>query len=181
MLIVSEETAVSYGPNGEIILSPNLRRGPVGQVPVVGVLMIVQGVLELAFMIVYALLALFGLKFFSWMTASDPTLEGWTEDKFNQFSLLVFGGMALGLGVLSAMRIYSGWKTIHYQQRDLAKLVLKFGFATIVLGFYPFPTALMLGIYGLNVVNDVTVGAAYDVAAAGYSPKQVREIFGRLP
>ena len=174
---------VNFGPDGEIILSPTQRRGFVAHVPIVGGLMITQGVLEVLLGCLFGGMAIFGQEIVAQMTSGNPAVQqmGWTDEQMRLGVSLLYGAIGLGLFILAAITIFAGWKTLRYENRTVGQIGLGVGFASLVLGCYCFPTSLILGIYGLIALNDGAVKIAYELRKAGYSPKQIRQVFKSLP
>ena len=115
---------VNFGPEGEIILAPTQRRGFVGHVPIIGGLMITQGVFELLFGTLFCGMAIFGQEMVAQMASGNPAVEqiGWTEDQMRLVVTVLYAAIGLGLFVLAAITIYAGWKTMHYQTARLGNL-----------------------------------------------------------
>jgi hypothetical protein len=171
--------SLTIGPNGEVIIPASQRRGMVGHVPILGWLMIVQGVLEFVLGILFAVMAFVGPDAVAEVAQNMPTVEetGMTAGQLKMLTMLVYGGIGAALAIIGIITAIGGWQVTQFRSRAFALFGLSVGFATVILGCYCFPTALTLGIYGLIVLQDSPVTDAFTIRRAGYSAKQVRELF----
>ena len=139
-------------------------RGLINQVPIVAILLIVQGVLELLFCVVC-----FG---FSALVFFAPQKE--------------FEGMR-GLGVLMAavstpalisalLRITAGIFNIRYRRRVLGIVALAVGLSTMLTG-YCAPTSIALAVYGLIVYVNEPVMMAFRMGDSGRPSAEIRAAY----
>jgi hypothetical protein len=142
----------------------SIDRGLIGHVPIVAMLLIVQGVLELLFCVIgigFLVLAYFG-----------PQKE--------------LAGMQ-GLGVLMAaisapalisgiLRIAAGFFNLQYRRRGLGIAALAFGLLTMVT-FYCALTGIPLAIYGLIVYVNEPVVLAFQMGDSGRPLSEIRNAY----
>jgi hypothetical protein len=139
-------------------------RGLIGHVPLVAVLLIVQGALELLF-------ALFGIGF-TLLVYFGPQKElGGLRGV--AILLAVAGGLSLSTGLL---RVVAGLFNLRYRRRGLGLIALAAGLLTMVTA-YCAPTGIALAVYGLIVYLNESVIAAFTLGDRGRSPAQIREAF----
>lgn len=135
--------------HGSNVESP--RDGYISQVPVIGVLMIVQGSLET----LYSLISL-GMGFvflYAGMPQEENGLPPWVLGT----GMLIFGGIIFLFGLL---RIASGISVYRYRRRVLALVINGLGLATM-LTCYCAPSAIAICIYSFVVLLQPSVIAAF--------------------
>jgi hypothetical protein len=154
------EAAVAPG------VSP-LGRGMVGHVPIVAMLMVVQGVLEIAF----GAMCLFFAAIMQWTPDEDL-------DQVRNLVpfIVVFSIPAL---VCGALRIVAGCFNYFFRRRMLGMVALAFGLFTMMTA-YCAPTSIALAIYGLIVLFSESVIAAFDMARRGHSVAEINAAFPRM-
>ena len=161
----------------------NQQRGLVGQVPVIGILMIVQGVLLTIVSLFIALYAVMMPRFFDEMQ-QDMAAKGGNAPpmppEFGTWFMVAAVLFALAIGAMAVLTILSGVKVIKYRGRTFAIVMLCAGMLSIST-CYCFPTALGLGIYGLIVLLNGPVKLAFDLSEQGYDPREVQKVFLMLP
>ncbi len=178
-------SSTSAGPaaqQGDISLSPGERRGMVSQVPILGVLMIVQGVMEVLVSIGIAFYAFAMPMVFEQMRrdaannagggAQPPTLPPGAEN------WLMIGGsiFAVVILVIGVLTILSGVRIMNYRSRVLGITMLCCGMLTIAT-CYCFPTSLALAIYGLVVLLSSPVQHAFDLRSQGHEVTAIQRAF----
>jgi hypothetical protein len=159
-----------------------LKRGLVTQVPILGVLMVIQGVLELIMSAGIFFYAFFMPMIFDEMRRDAarnnqpaPPLPAEME------SLLAIGGTALGviIAVVAIVTILAGARLIVYRSRVL-------GVTSACLGLlmlptcYCFPTALGIAIYGMIVLLNPSVQLAFELRKTGHSVRDIQRAFMAL-
>ena len=167
------------------------RRGMVGQTTVLGVLMIVQGILNSLAGVAAGFYAFFMPQIMTEMRAdmakqaagngggngaAPPPLP----ENFEQMFLIggsVFAVALLFLGILS---IFGGIGVMRLERRGLAITSLCLGMLTIAT-CYCFPTSLALGIYGLILLLNQPVMQAFSLRAEGYPVRRIQAAFMSLP
>ncbi len=135
------------------------------QVPVIGILMIVQGCLEL-------LMGLFLLGmavFFPVMLAMEQGVDGPGDPPMWLF-LAIYGVMGLAVAIPGVLRIFAGFSAYRFRRRMLAIVTNCVGFMT-VFTCYCAPTAIALGVYSLIVFLQPSVVHAFAQNAASSGAK----------
>ena len=141
-----------------------LGRGMIGHVPMVAMLLIVQGVLE----ILFGLMCLAFIALIVW--APDPELA-----QMRPLATLV-GVLcvpAFGCGLL---RIVAGCFNLAFRRRVLGMVALGVGLLTLMTA-YCAPTAIALAIYGLIVYVNEPVIAAFEMARRGRTTSEIHAAF----
>jgi hypothetical protein len=163
--------------------APHMAVGPptrpskmVGHVPVVAILMMVQGGLEI----------LMGLLYSSMAAIMPFALEKQAEHGGQQapiqikWMLYVYAALGLVVFVAAGIKIFAGWQNYRYRGRIIGFVALGSCCASL-LGCYCFPTALALAIYGLIVYINDDVSKAFALAEQGYTSEQIRAAFENPP
>ena len=144
-----------------------LGRGMVGHVPIVALLLVVQGLLE----ILFALMCLAFIALVLW--APDPELA-------QMRPLAVIAGIisipAFGFG---ALRLVAGYCNYRFRRRTLGMVALSVGLLAMMTA-YCAPTAIALAIYGLIVYVNEPVIAAFQMGSRGKSPAEINAAFPPL-
>lgn len=169
---------------GEGSLDPaNLSsRGMVGQVQILGVLMIVQGVFILLMGGIVAFYAALMPMIFSEMRAEaaqkgtanamPPEAETW---------VLVIGVIAgLTLIAIAVLTIVCGVRTLRFRGRVMSIVMLCIGMVTMFT-CYCMPTQLALSIYGMIVLLNGPVVMAFRFADQGHSSREIQRAFLSIP
>ena len=161
------------------------KRGMVGHVPVVGILLIVQGVLQLLMGAYLLALPFFLSEFLDEQLQNNPALQqqqDFTPEQMKQIMLGTYLVMGAIGGVLSLVQIAGGIQTLRFRTRVFDIVALSAGgLLSPVAGCWCFPTALMLTIYGLIVLFNEPVKAAFNLVSSGQSPAEVKSLFANLP
>lgn len=157
---------------------PKQKRGLVGHVRPIGVLMVVQGGLELLMG-----LGLLGLGIFLPSAIQEemaenpgPSGSGTQGAAFLVMMLVVYGGLGLLNSVAGALHIYAGCRLFQFRSRTIGIVSLAGGCLT-VLSCYCAPSAIALAVYGLIVLLNHEVTLAFAMSEAGYPPETVLETF----
>ncbi|TWT82200.1 hypothetical protein CA13_36610 [Planctomycetes bacterium CA13] len=165
-------------------LSDVVSRGMVGQVQILGVLMIVQGILM-------ALMAV-GIAFYAFFMPS--MLEAMQQQAAAQGGnaptpmppefgpMMMIGGSILGtlIFALGAATVYCGFRTTQFRNRMLSMVVLCAGLLT-AFTCYCLPTQLALVIYGLIVLLNGPVVEAFRFVDQGHSARDVQSAYLSRP
>jgi hypothetical protein len=153
--------------------------GLVGQVRILAILMIIQGVLELimgVFLLFMSVMAMTVMKdAFADMPRSGDGPGPEVMSKFLFATYATMGGAGLLLGVLHT---YAGYLNFDFRSRTMG-IVGAAGGLVSALTCYCLPTGLALCIYGLIVLLNGPVGMAFDMRRAGYSTDAILATFSR--
>lgn len=139
-------------------------RGMVGHVPIVAILMVVQGLLEIVFgLFCLAVAALFRFS-------SEKELAN-----MQSLGLLfcLISAPALGCGVL---RLVAGYCNYSFRRRILGMAALGIGMLTMMTA-YCAPTSIALAIYGLIVYVNEPVVAAFELGRQGRNTAEIQAAF----
>jgi hypothetical protein len=150
----------------------------VKQVPIVGSLLIAQGVLEAIAGLFYAAMGPMMRAMLQGSMQRATTPEGTAQlppGFANYMALFYVGGglLVLGIGVL---RIVAGVRNLKYRGRGLGIAALACGVASF-LTCYCMPTSLALLIYGLIVYLNTDVARAFEMGERGVSPEEIKAAF----
>ncbi|MDX1945677.1 MAG: hypothetical protein SFU86_09715 [Pirellulaceae bacterium] len=144
--------------------APKLGRGLIGHVPVVAMLLIGVGLLEVTlagFMLVFAGLA---------------TLVPPEAGEFPTAMVVFVGVLSLPAAVCGVLRVVAGVYNLRFRRRTLGMVALVAGLAT-VFTFYCAPTSIALGIYGLIVYLNDSVTEAFALGDQGKTQDEIRRAF----
>jgi hypothetical protein len=141
-------------------------RGLVGHVPIVAILLLVQGGLELLF-------GLFCLAYCGLAFVLPPEAMAGLDVSVVAIFMGVFGVMGLLCG---SLRIAAGLANWNYRRRLLGITALGVGLVSMFT-FYCAPTAIALGIYGLIVYVNESVIAAFELGSQGRSKAEIQAAF----
>ena len=147
-------------------------------IPTIGILLIVQGVLE-------GLLGLFvaamGPVMFAIIGATPPSTASPPPDPA---ALGIVGGLYLVVGVvvlaLGVLKVFAGIRNLSFRSRVLGIVALASG-ALSFITCYCAPTALALAVFGLIVyLNEASI-AAFRMGDEGRSAAEIRAHINRPP
>ncbi|MDP1560345.1 MAG: hypothetical protein Q8M16_03005 [Pirellulaceae bacterium] len=164
-------SAQAYNPGGQYGPAPYPPHDSFpNQVPVIGILMIVQGVLELLLGLV-----MFGVAgYFPFLMAMNPGMgqgpgqgPGPPPVWIISIVYVVFG---LGMSIPGILRIYAGYNVYRFRRRIFAIVANCLGFVTLIT-CYCAPTAIALGVYSLIVLLQPSVVYAFAQNAAAQNTK----------
>lgn len=159
------------GPSPDTVKPETL----VKHIPAVGILLIVQGAMEILaslFVLLYGLLygALATVPLLDEKMAGEPGSEGMA---------LVFGGAgviftlgAIAVFALGCLKVVAGFFNHRYRKRTLGLVALGSGFISIVT-CYCAPTAVALAIYGLVVYLNEQSIEAFAMGESGMSSDDI--------
>lgn len=155
---------------------PSPSRGMVRHVPIVAILMIVQGALE----------TLMGLGLVG-MGAIFPTIMemdqqaappgGPPPEAMSWILLAVYGGMGLITLVAAILHIVAGVRNYKFRGRVLGLVALGGGMVTMIT-CYCAPTAVALGVYGLITYLNPEVNHAFAMGASGKKRDEIMAALG---
>ena len=164
---------------GSISLPAGIKRGMVNQVPIVGVLMIVQGVLDALVGIGIGFYALLMPKLFEEIQRQAAAQGNNAQPMPPEMGVaMTIGMVVLGAAILAigALTIYSGIRVIKYESRTLGIAMLCAGMATIAT-CYCFPTSIALAVYGMIVFFNAPVSLAFDLRKQGHDVPSIQRAF----
>jgi hypothetical protein len=155
------------------------------QVPIVAILMIVQGALECMMGALLGLAAFLFPSMFDWinqMAQRQPVAAGQPIPQMppEMIRLITIIYIALGIAAFIAgvFRISAGCYNIRYRARGMGIAALFIGILTFPT-CYCAPTSLGLMIYGLIVYFSGETGRAFALVAEGKSPEAVKAMLER--
>ncbi len=161
-----------------IEFSSSQTRGLVSHTTVLGVLMIIQGVMDLiacVFSAIYAWMMPAMMNQMAQQAAANGQGQPMPPNIGQMFAI---GGSVLAavLFLMGALLIYGGIGVIRFQRRGVAIGALFFGMLTLIT-CYCFPTSLALGIYGMIVLLNSPVMLAFQLRKQGHLPLQIQQAF----
>jgi hypothetical protein len=175
----SETTA---GAGGMLGLPDGQPRGLVGHVPILGVLMIVQGVLNGLFGFGAAFYAVFIPQIMTQVQQQQQQgadVPPMPED-FAFYAYLIGGTIAVLMLSIGVSTVVAGVRLMRFKGRGFGIGTLCFGMLSL-FSCYCFPTYLALAIYGLIVLLNPSVKLAFELGKGGHSAKQIQQAFIMLP
>lgn len=164
---MEEDNPYRAPTTNEAALSASLGRAR--QVPIVAILLMVQGCLEVlfgGFMLIYGLVL--GAVAPAGEDVVGPPGVGPPVWVF-VVGFIAYGAVPLFTGLL---RVVAGWRNYFFRGRLLGLTALVGGMASL-LTCYCFPTALALLIYGLIVYLNDQSAAAFALGKQGYRREQI--------
>jgi len=174
----SPELPSGQGPGGPIPpYAHPPSRSMVRHVPIVAILMIVQGFLEILMGLGYVGMGImFPVMMRMEMEQQGGPPGGPPPEAMMWILLAIYGGMGLVAMVAAMLHIFAGVRNYRFRGRVLGLVALGGGMAT-VLTCYCAPTAVGLGVYGLITYLNPEVIQAF---AMGESGKKREEILAAL-
>ncbi|GAA5509779.1 hypothetical protein [Novipirellula caenicola] len=176
-------SAASIGSAGAVQLSEVHSRGMVGQIPIVGVLMIVQGVFITLMALVLGGYA-FAMPMLFRSIREDAIKQGANPPPMPQQMelgmLIVLALTAACVLAIAVCTIWAGVRVIKFQSRTFAIVTLCVGMLTC-LTCYCAPTQIALSIYGLIVLLNGPVTDAFRFAEQGHTAREIQQAFLSLP
>jgi len=167
----------------EIELAEGQERGRVGQITVLGALMIVQAVLELLMAVAFVFFAFAMPEEMARQMRNDPQFQqqqNMTPEELMRAMTIGCAILGTALSVLGILTFISGFRTIRHRGRVMAIVVLSLGLVPL-FSCYCFPTALALFVYGLIVLLNDPVKEAFALGEQGHTPAEIQTAFARLP
>lgn len=156
---------------------PMQRRGLVGHVRVIAILMIVQGVLEALMGVYLAAMGVFSSVVISQSTVNDGSTPAEQQQMAFAVVLVMYLGMGLMNCVAGGLHIYAAIRNYKFKSRTLGIVALSVGCTTMFAGCCGF-TGIALAIYGMIVLLNAEVSHAFKMAESGYTGEQVLASFG---
>lgn len=145
--------------------------GRAHHIPIVAILLMVQGGLELLF---GGMMSVYGIIMGAVAPAGEPNFDPAGQGPplpswFFAGMLIAYGAVPLATGLL---KVIAGWRNYFFRGKLLGIAALVGGMAS-VLTCYCFPTALALLIYGLIVYLSDQSAAAFALGKQGYRREQI--------
>lgn len=176
------ETSV-LGTSGALGLTPDTRRGLVGHVQIVGVLMIVQGLLDVVMALGIGAYSIFLPRIFAEIEAQAAEQGQQGNPMPENFeTMFLVGGSILAVLILcvALLMVFAGWQAIQFRLRVWGIVALCSGMLS-ALTCYCLPTSLALAVYGLIVFLNPSVMLAFGLREQGFDANAIRYAFGNLP
>ncbi|WP_146598379.1 hypothetical protein [Novipirellula aureliae] len=168
--------------DGTIDIANLHSRGLVGQVQILGVLMIVQGVFILLMggaITFYASLMPMVFREIRADAAQSGNANAMPPEADTWF--LVLGVIAgLVMIAIAVFTIICGVRTLRFRGRVMSIVMLCVGMVTM-LTCYCLPTQIALSIYGMIVLFNRPVVIAFGFAEEGHSPHEIQRAFYSIP
>lgn len=146
-------------------------RGLVGHVRVLGILMIVQGILDLLMGLLLGAMA----GVFPLVSTMNPDAEP-PPPGMLPFMIGIYGTMGLAGIVPGVLNIWAGVRVMKFRQRTFGIAAVSIGASAILTCYCGF-TAIGLLVYGLIVLLDASVKQAFELGDQGYKPDQIDAMF----
>jgi hypothetical protein len=150
----------------------------VGHVPVIAVLMMVQGGLEL--LMGASLIAMAGILPMLMKMEGQPGNQGPPPEFFAWIMLVIYGGLGLLTIVAAVLHFYAGLRNYRFRNRTLGLVALAGGMVT-VFTCYCAPTSIALAVYGLIVYLNADVAQAFELGESGQSKEDLLQRFRAPP
>ena len=171
------------GGAGAVRLSDVQSRGMVGQIPVLGILMIVQGVFILLMSLALGFYAFLMPIMFRSMREEAAKQGGNAPPMPQEMETWMMVGLGVGAVFVLAIAvatILAGVRVMKFQGRTFAIVTLCLGML-MCLTCYCAPTQIALSIYGLIVLLNGPVSDAFRFAEKGHSAREIQQAFLALP
>lgn len=173
----SEQETTKSAPS-VLEMPPGMQRGFVSQVPILGVLMIVQGVMNVLAGATVGLYSIFMPTFIEEFQR-EAAAKGQANEMPPDFAMiLTIGGSAIAvlIGLLGILVVWSGIRVIQYRSHTLAIVMLCASMLTLFT-CYCFPTSFALAIYGMIVLLNSPVRFAFDLRSQGHQVVDIQRAF----
>jgi hypothetical protein len=162
-------------PSADLFAARVSSRKMVGHVPVVAVLMMVQGGLELLMGVFLAVMAgIFPLLMR--MEGGQAGREGPPPEVIAWTMLAIYGSLGLLTIVAAVLHFLAGLRNYRFRSRTLGLVALAGGLVT-VFSCYCAPTSVALAVYGLVTYLNADVGQAFQEGEAGRSRDEILRDF----
>lgn len=142
----------------------------VAHVPVVAILMMVQGGLELLMGLGLAVMA--GVFPLLLELEQGPAREVPPFEAVRWIMLAVYGGLGLLTIAAAVLHFLAGLRNYRFRSRTLGVVALAAGLVT-VFSCYCAPTSIALAVYGLIVYLNADVAQAFQMGQAGQSKEEI--------
>jgi hypothetical protein len=150
----------------------------VKHVPIVAILMIVQGCLEtLMGLMLVAMGGFFPVMMQMEMQQQENRPQELPPEAMTWILLVVYGGLGLLTLVAAGLHIFAGIRNLKYRSRTLGLIALAGGMVT-VFTCYCAPTSIALGVYGLVTYLNAEVTQAFALGESGRTRQEIEAAFG---
>jgi len=172
-----------YAPPRSTVADPSMdslaarvsSRKMVGHVPVIAVLMMVQGGLELLMGVFLAVMA--GVvPLLMRMDGVQGGREGPPPEAIAWMMLAIYGALGLLTIVAAVLHFLAGLRNYRFRSRTLGMVALAGGLVT-VFSCYCAPTSVALAVYGLVTYLNADVNRAFAWGEAGRSKDEILRAF----
>lgn len=175
----SPETGSLEGAGSNFPLQRPSGSGMVRQVPVVAILMIVQGALEA----VVALMLLIGAVVIPSIIRAGAMQQGGPvgpppPEEFTWFMTFMYGAFGVVMMVTAGLHVIAGIRNYSYRGRVMGIVALITGMVTTLISCYCAPTAIAVGVYGLVCYMNTEVIQAFELGRRGKTRQEVGDSFG---
>lgn len=147
--------------------------GKASHVPIVAILMMVQGGLEVLIAGYVLVMGVIMAVYMGGAAGAPPPGQGPPPEMVGW----IMGGMYLVFGAAlmagAILKLVAGYRNYRFRGRILGMAAMFSGLATVV-GCVCFPTALALLIYGLIVYLDQQTVYAFQLGEQGQAPEQIK-------
>jgi len=167
-------------PGGPLPHQP--QPGMVPQLPILAILMIVQGGFEIFMGLIQVACAVFMTAIIrtDFQTIQEDLPDGAAEpisaETMSWIMTSAYGGIAAICLLAALLHIWAGIRILGYRGRTLGIIALIVGMASSIT-CYCAPTAIALGVYGLIVLLNSEVKNAFAMRQQGYSKTQIEDAF----
>ena len=151
--------------------------GYIRQVPVLAILMMIQGGLVLLLGLFMGAMGFFMPAMIEQQMQQNPGFQqppNMQGMDMETFMMLTYGGIGAVLTLIAVPTIISGFRLYKYRGRIMGIVSLSAGLLT-VFACYCFPTALGLFIFGLIVLLNEPVRKAFELGNQGVSPAEIKQ------
>ena len=159
--------------------SDRRRRGLVGHVRVVAILMLVQGAFEVLTAVMLAVMAVAIPPAMMEQQTKIPPANEPPQELIFWIITATYGVMAAASLVVAILHITAGVRNCRFRGRVLGIVALAGGGLASLLTCYCIPTAIALGIYGLIVYLNRSVSEAFRMGESGCSSSEIFTTFQR--
>ena len=157
----------------------NVGAGYVNQVPVIAILMAVQGVFLLGLSVVSAGYGFAFANMSQWLPpAQRKQFEADMPPEAMKFIMIIAIVVAGAIGILAAMHFIAAYYNYQYLRRTFGMIVLGLGFLS-VMTCYCAPTSIGLGVYGFIIFANPAVAHAFKLRKDGMSKNDMLGQFRR--
>jgi hypothetical protein len=152
-------------------------QGMVRHVPIVGILMIVQGGLEAVMGLMLVAIGGFLPALMEMEAGSGGRQADMPPEELSWVFLLIYGGLGLVTLVAAGLHIFAGIRVYQFRSRVLGIVALAGGLVTM-FSCYCVPTAIGVGVYGLIVFLNPEATQAFAMGESGRKRDEILAAYG---